>query len=254
MLRNPLSILADAALRPGASAAVFSLWLAWSPGGPQLSSDRDLAANAGFRAASSDSSSASLVRSGHRDGRVSLTGRTEYAMHGVLRTLIVEESSELADSGRLVRAEVHLRYVARGTKPLPIGLTAAVLFDAMSGLLRATDQQGLTRERHVATSVAWVYEPVSMAAGVMLSTPVAVAVARAASRVGPEVLRVSVDNEVSISSDQLRFSGTNEEWLLLGDDLATFSCNSSGCDELIKLNVAPLGIDLTPAPMARTSL
>lgn len=254
MLRNPLYILADAALRPGASAAVFSLWLAWSPVGPQLSNDRDLAASVGFLVPNSDSSSASLVRSRQRDGRESLTGRTQYALHGVLRLLIVEESSELADSGRLVRADVHLRYVARGTEPLPQGLIAQVLFDASTGLLRATDQQGVTRERHVATSAAWVYVPVSLPSGVMLSTPVAVAVARAASRVGSDVLRVSVDTEVNISTDQLCVSGTNEEWLLLGDDLATFRCNSFGCDELMKLHVAPLGIDLTPSATERASM
>jgi hypothetical protein len=255
MLRNILCILASAAQRPAASAAVFSLWLAWSLSMAQLSNKRAVAANPWLFAASDDaSSSASLARAKRRDGGETLSGRTQFQLRGAVRSIIVEESAEVAADGRLRRAEVHLRYLARGTEPLPKDLIAEAIFDESAGLVRTLDQEGVTRARQVATSVPWVYLPVSLPSGSTLSTPVAVVVARAAARAALDVLRVSVDSEVSISTDQLWVSGTNEDWVLLGDDLATFSCDSLACDELVKLHVAALGSDLMPHATTRASL
>jgi hypothetical protein len=256
MLRNLQCILASAAQRPAASAALFSLWLAWSPSSTELSNDRALTASLGLRGASDDaSSSASLVRSKRHDGGESLLGRTQFQVRGAVRSIIVEESAQIAADGRLLRAEVHLRYLARGTEPLPKGLVAEASFDASAGLVSTRDEEGAPRTRQIEARVPWVYLPVSLPSGVALSTPVAVVVARAAARVAPDVLRVSaLDSEVSISTDQLWVSGTNEDWVLLGDDLATFSCVSLTCDELVKLHVAALGSDLMPQRTLRASL
>jgi hypothetical protein len=255
MLRNLLCILASAAQRPTTSAALFSLWLAWSPSSALLSDDRAFASNSGLFGARGDASSnASLVRS-KRAGGESLSGRTQFQLRGAVRSIIVEESAEIAESGWLLRAEVHLRYFARGTEPLPKGLVAEAIFDARAGSVSLLDEAGVTRTRHVEAGAPWAYLPVSLPSGGTLSTPVAVVVARAAARAAPDVLRVSVlGSAVSISADQLWVSGTNEEWLLLGDDLATFSCDSLACDELVKLHVAAIGSDLRPRATVRASL
>lgn len=256
MLRNLLCILTGAAQRPAASAAVFSLWLAWSPSIAQPTSHRALAASPWlFQADDHESTAASLTRSKRRDGEQILSGRTQFQLRGVVRSIIVEESAQIGADGRLLRAEVHLQYVARGTAPLRQDLIADAIFDAIGGSVITLDRDGITRARRVASSAPWVYLPVSLPSGSTLSTPVAVIVARAAARAGPDVLRVSaLGAEVSVSTDQLWVPGTNEDWLLLGDDLATFSCDSSACDELVKLHVAALGSDLTAHATLRASL
>ena len=255
MLRNILCILGTAGQRPAASAAVFSLWLAWSPSTAQLTDDRDLVSNPALFGASDDaSSSASLLRSKRRDGGECVSGRTRFQLHGRVRSVIVEELAQIAADGRLLRAEVHLRYIARGTERLPKGLIAESIFDASAGTVSTLDEEGITRARRVDGSAAWVYIPVSLPSGVALSTPVAVVVARAAARAGPDVLRVSaLDSVVSVSADQLWVTDPNEEWVLLGNDLATFRCDSLGCDQLVKLHVAALGSDFTQPATVRAS-
>ncbi len=255
MLRNLLCILTGAAQRPAASAAVFSLWLAWSPSITRLSNAGDLPASPWFADRDGAASSASLARAKRRDGGENLSGRTQFQLLGPLRSIIVEETAQVAADGRLLHAEVQLRYLARGTEPLPKGLIAEASFDARAGRVSTIDQAGVTQARHVATSAPWVYLPVSLPSGSALSTPLAVVVARAAAHAAPDVLRVSaLDPEVSINADQLWVSGTNEDWVLLGDDLATFSCDSLAGDQLVKLHVAALGSDLRPHATARAAL
>jgi hypothetical protein len=134
-------------------------------------------------------------------------------------------------------------------------LIAEVVFDESAGLVSALDGDGVARSWHLATNVPWVYLPVSLPSGIALSTPVAVIVARAAARAAPDVLRVSaLESAVSVGSDQLWVSGANEDWVLLGDDLATFRCNSTACDQLVKLHVAALGSDLRPRATLQASL
>ena len=256
MLRSLLCILTGAAQRPAASAAVFSLWLAWSPTITRLPNARERAANPWFADSDGAASAASLSRAKRRDGGENLSGRTQFQLLGPLRSVIVEETAQVAADGRLLHAEVQLRYLARGTEPLPQGLIAEASFDARAGRVSTIDQAGATRARHVATSAPWVYLPVSLPSGMALSTPLAVVVARAAAHAAPDVLRVSaLDPElVSINADQLWVPGTNEDWVLLGDDLATFSCDSRAGDELVKLHVAALGSDLTPHATVRAAL
>jgi hypothetical protein len=256
MLRNFLSLFTSAAQRSTASAALLSIWLAWSPSVRQRSNDAELAANPRlFRDSDSTSSRASLVRSTRPGGAQSLSGRTQFQLRGAIRTVVADETAEIDAEGRLVRAELNLRYVGQGSQRLPTGLIAQAIFDASAGLVSALDQEGVTRTRRVEANAPWVYLPVSLPSGVTLSTPVAVVVARAAARAAPDVLRVSaLDSALSVSSDQLWVSGTNEDWVLLGDDLATFSGDSAEGDQLVKLHVAALAQDLRPHATARASL
>jgi hypothetical protein len=179
-----------------------------------------------------------------------LHGETRFPLSGSLRSVRIDETAELNSEGRLLRADVSLSYAGM---PSPSAHECALVerlkLDAVSGLVSVLRVGGERETRTVPRDFRWIYLSLRLSGGARLATPTAVEVARRASRFGAPVRLVSdCRADETLMPDQLAVSDTNEEWLLLGDDLATFTRNASGRSELASLHISALGLELRAAP------
>ena len=192
--------------------------------------------------------SARFERLPQSGGGEQLRGQTRIALPK-RRSVVVQEQAKLAPSGRLAHAEVSLVYTndedgasAEGDESI------AETFDAIVGSISVSRGDGRREERAVSNERPWFYLPIRLPAGTLVSTPVAAEVARRAARVGSSALRVAaLENEVSVTVDQFDVRSSDSEWLLLGDDLATFAAGEHG--DLLTLHLAALGVELKPHPV-----
>jgi hypothetical protein len=119
----------------------------------------------------------------------------------------------------------------------------AETFDAVNGSVSVLLGDGQREEYAVTNVLPWIYLPIRLPSGALLSTPVAAAVARRAASAADTVLRLAAfETEVSVTVDQFHVLGANTDWVLLGDDLATFASREHG--DLLTLHLAALGVEL----------
>ena len=183
------------------------------------------------------------------DGTEQLRGTTRYAIDDSLSWIAASELADVSPNGRLRRAEVRLSY-GNPASAKRAGLPAYVALDATLGQVTSLGLDGVSQSRRVAADFAWVYQPISLPGGKSLTTPVAVSVAERAVRTR-SVLRL-IDHgraDPSLLADQVSVADGDTEWLVLGDDLASFGAAQS--NELLALRVAALGLELKPCGPAR---
>jgi hypothetical protein len=183
-----------------------------------------------------------LQRSATRHGGERLEGDTLLAMDGALERAHVREAVELDASGRLAHAEIHIAWRAADGAA---GATAHLSLDARSGTVTVS-RDGRADARRVSNEHPWAYLPLSTPQGASISTPVAACVARRAAEAA-ELVRVFVGDggHVTVPSHQLAMTDGDEGWVVLGDDLATFSLRR-GRSELVALRVAALDLEIRP--------
>jgi hypothetical protein len=183
------------------------------------------------------------------DGGEQLSGTTRYAIGNSPTWIAASELADLNANGRLRRAEVHLTYGDPAWAERA-GLPAFVALDALLGRVTARHLDGVSESRLVAVDFAWIYQPISLPDGKSLTTPVSASVAQRAAR-GQGALRLIDRNRAdpSVLADQVTVADAGVEWLVLGDDLASFSATPSS--ELLALRVAALGYELKPCGPAR---
>jgi hypothetical protein len=183
------------------------------------------------------------------DGSEQLRGTARYALGDALSWVAASELADVDANGRLRRAEVRLSY-GNPASAERAKLPSYVALDATLGQVTSLGLDGVAESRSVAADFAWIYQPISLPGGRSLSTPVAVAVAERAVR-SRSVLRL-IDQgraDPSVVADQVTVADGNVEWLVLGDDLASFG--SAQPSELLALRVAALGLELKPCGPTR---
>jgi len=189
---------------------------------------------------------ARVERSPDTAGGEQLRGQMHIDLPDSHRSLVVSEHAQVAPSGRLDRVEVSLVYASNDSDSAFDGdELVAETFDAVAGSVSILHSDGRREERPVPSVLPWVYLPIRLPSGALVSTPIAAAVARRAARAGNTVLRLAAfEPEVSVTVDQFDVPGDNKEWLLLGEDLATFAADEHG--DLLTLHLAALGVVLRP--------
>jgi hypothetical protein len=201
-----------------------------------------------YGAGGSDAS-ARFERTMLADGSEQLRGTTRYAIGDSLSWVAASELADVNANGRLQRAEVRLTYGDPAWAKRS-GLPAYVALDAKLGQVTSLRLDGVSESRRVASDFAWIYQPISLPGGKSITTPVAVGVAQRAVR-ARSVLRL-IDQrraDPSVLADQVTVADGGVEWLVIGDDLASFNAARSG--ELLALRVAALGLELKPCGPAR---
>jgi hypothetical protein len=190
---------------------------------------------------------ARLERASRRGGGEFLRGETKFAWSGSRRLALVTEEAELDRDGRLVRVEVRVASRALG-EPTSVDeyVPERVSLDAAAGTVVVVAEGGRTKTMNIATDLPWAYVPVNTPTGAPASTPVAAIVARRAAETSGAVrLFDARGRDAAVMSDQLSVSDAHEAWVVLGDDLATFTVNEAGQSVLVRLRVAGLGVEMT---------
>jgi hypothetical protein len=189
---------------------------------------------------------ARVERTRRAAGGERLLGESRFALPDSSRSLLISEVAEIDASGRLLRADVHRReQPAEPAWALDPDYISDETFDALAGTVQVTRRSGQTQTRPVSNALPWIYLPVKLPSGAWISTPVAVSVARRAAGAAKVVLRLAgLEPEVSLTSDQVAVTESNLEWIVLGDDLASFATGEA--DDLLTLHIGALGIELRP--------
>jgi hypothetical protein len=185
---------------------------------------------------------ARLERTIERDGAQLLRGETGLELLGARARVDVVESARIGASGRLDRAEVDLAYTfSEAGAAIDGEAVVHEMFDATRGKISIEHANGEHETRTAENRLPWIYLPVRLPSGAWASTPIAVSVAHSAARAGPVALQVAAGAaDVSLMADQFQIDGGSEEWLVLGDDLATFAGGGRGA--LLRLKIAALGV------------
>jgi hypothetical protein len=207
------------------------------------------ASDVSWYGAGGSDASARFERTLLADGREQLRGTTRYAIGDSASWIAASELAELNANGGLQQAEVRLSY-GNPAWAKHARLPAFIAFDAKLGQVTSLRLDGASESRRVASDLAWIYQPISLPGGKSLTTPVAAFVAQRAVRTA-SVLRL-IDQgraDPSVLADQVTVADGGVEWLVLGDDLASFSAAPSS--ELLALRVAALGFELKPCGPAR---
>lgn len=155
----------------------------------------------------------------------------------------------MSANGRLQRAEVRLSYgdPARAKRA---GLPAFLALDAKLGQVTSLGLDGSSQSRQVTSDFAWIYQPISLPGGKTLTTPVAALVAQRAAHTRSALRMIDPSRaDPSVLADQVSVTDSDVEWLVVGDDLASFSATQSR--ELLALRVGALGYELKPCGPAR---
>ena len=184
-------------------------------------------------------------------GGEELRGETQLPLSGGQGSVRIQETAQLSPEGRLLRADVSLTYagVVSGRGAEHCASVKRFTLDAVGGLVSVIRAGGARETRPVPVDLPWIYPNVRLADGARLATPTAVAIALRASRLG-EPLRLISDcqPDPTVMPDQVTVAGENEEWLFLGDDLATFTRETLGRSELSSLRISALGLELRAVP------
>jgi len=178
------------------------------------------------------------------DGSEQLRGSTRYEIGNSMSWIAASELADVNANGRLQRAEVRLTY-GDPAWAKRVGLPTFVSLDAKLGQVTSLRLDGVSESRRVAGDFAWIYRPISLPGGKSLTTPVAVGVAQRAVRSRGALRLIDQGRaDPSVLADQVLVADAGVEWLVLGDDLASFSAGQPS--ELLALRVAALGVELKP--------
>jgi hypothetical protein len=185
-------------------------------------------------------------------GSEQLRGTTRYVIGDPQSWIAASELADVNANGRLQRAEVRLSY-GNPAWAKRAGLPAFVALDAKLGQVTSLRLDGASESRRVACDFAWIYQPIALPGGKSLTTPMAVFVAQRAVRTRSALRLIDQErSDPSVLADQVSVADGGVEWLVLGDDLASFSAARSS--ELLALRVAALGVELKPCGATRCLL
>jgi hypothetical protein len=188
---------------------------------------------------------ARLERSPTAAGGELLRGETRIIWAGDGVSAHITEKVELDPSGRLERADIEtvLRNAeGRGSPDNPV---EHMTLDATRGVV-VVARGAQSETRSVDTDLPWVFASAITPNGATISTPVAaIAAKRAAERGGAVRLFDARGTDVTVMSDQVLVTGGGGSLVVLGDDVATFGAHQGDDDELLRMRVGALGVEMT---------